>query len=432
MLLAQALNLQFVKPFRPFFFIMVMGSGISSNILHSFPYEAHWLRICSYIMFGFTSSLFAVLQIVSVMNFIQFLRNECWSAYYTLYFKDLRHNVFWGTYPMGLATIINYIYLLASNELADTVHARRLIIAVYVLWWIDFAISLMTAWGISFIIWKKHYYKEEASSYGSNQARMMRENLQSVLLLPVIALVVASSSSGMFTMSSLFREAFNRNIQLMTLTVTALIWFQAILLVMFIISMYLWNLYVNKIPELKAIFTMFILIGPMGQGSLGCLLLSNNISIYITTCYPLVPTDSLDSRIVKLSVAWAFKVFGILISLSLIASGIFFTIMSFVSAASYFNTAASSGGGPKIHQFHIGWWAITFPLGTMALGTNEFFRQYNPYVPMGAFKVISCIYSVMCIGSTIWCLIGSLVLYFPQFIQKLSPIEEMSDLEKLV
>ncbi|SCU94807.1 LANO_0E08218g1_1 [Lachancea nothofagi CBS 11611] len=408
-----------VDEFGPFWFVTVMGTGISSCILHSFPYSARWLRICSYIMFAIACLLFISLLSALALNLAFRIHKRTLRDFAREYFFDNTHNVFWGTLPMGFITIINYIFQLAEREFKGKPVANHLVILVYVLWWVNAALSLSSAWGISFCLWLKH------SRYWANEdadpvKKAMRQQLQSVLLLPVVPLVVLSSSSGIFTMSDLFLANTNRNVQLLTLGVTALIWFNALLLTVLILSTYTWNLYVNKIPPVRMIFTMFLVVGPMGQGSYGILLFTDNIKKYIEQYYPSVLADG-EIHLISVAVQWSFKVCGIILGLLLISNGIFFTLLSFAAIISYANTLKTSNAGFRISDFHKGWWAITFPMGTMALGTNELFQQYNPYVQISAFRVVSAIYAVLCIGSTIICILGCIWLYHRPVLAFLSP-----------
>ncbi|CEP61884.1 Ssu1p LALA0_S04e02872g [Lachancea lanzarotensis] len=401
---------QALDDFSPIWFVTVMGTGISSNILHSFPYSARWLKICSYIMFCLASLLFLSLLGILASVVIRRTRHDGLRSFARLYFFDETISVTWGTLVMGYITINNYIFQLVENELKDQKSVTHgLVIFVYVQWWITVMLSLGSAWGITFCIWLKNSRYWDCTDPMPHH-RNMQHRLQSTLLLPIVTLVVVASSSGIFTMSKQFVEHTSRNVQLLTLGVTALIWFNALLLVVLVASTYIWNLYVNKIPPIGMIFSMFLVVGPMGQGSYGILLFTNNIKQYIELYYPLSVADG-EAYLVSMVVKWSFKVCGIVLALLLIANGIFFTFVAFAAIVSYGYTLRNSHTGPKISTFHKGWWAMTFPLGTMALGTKELYEQYDPYVPISAFRVVSTIYSILCVASTLVCLVGSIWSY---------------------
>lgn len=404
---------RFLGQFDPYLFIFVMGTGISSDILYSFPYPAYWLRICSYIMFSIASLLFISLQFMFILHIIYFTRKYSMRQYFDKYFRNLSKNIFWGTYPMGLVTIINYL-----NNLSNHFHfkghyilARNMIRLVYVLWWYDIIISVFIAWGVTFIIWQNYYFHDGLGEWKYEHEKMAAEHLKSVLLLAIIPMIVGTACSSLFTMSELFTLTFNRNIQLLTMIITALIWLHAIIFVFILLFLYFWSLYVFKIPSMSQVFTMFLVLGPMGQGSFGILLLTNNIKLYADQYYhPL--QDNTEYNILLITIPWCFKIFGMIIAMSLLAMGYFFTIISVVAIISYANERDPENNQTRqIYRFHQGFWGATFPMGTMSLGSGELFIQYNKFVPLGAFRVISTIYGVVCILWTLYCLVNTAILY---------------------
>lgn len=231
-------------------------------------------------------------------------------------------------------------------------------IFVYVLWWYDLAVCLVIAWGISFLIWHDYYSLEGIGNHPSYNIKMASENMKSVLLLDIIPLVVVASSCGTFTMSEIFFHAFNRNIQLITLVICALTWLHAIIFVFILIAIYFWSLYINKIPPMTQVFTLFLLLGPMGQGSFGVLLLTDNIKKYAGKYYP---TDNItrEQEILTIAVPWCFKILGMVSAMALLAMGYFFTVISVVSILSYYNKKEienETGKVKRVYTFHKGFW----------------------------------------------------------------------------
>lgn len=401
--------------FEPFSFIMVMGTGMASDLMFSFAYPARWLRICSYIMFAIACLLFIFLQIFALIHMFYYSNKFSWSAYFNHYYRNLMHNVFWGTYPMGLVTIINFLTNLSQvKSIISGKTAENLMIFIYLLWWYDLVVSLFTAWFISFLIWQDYYYYTENYSdkypidIDIDRQNLATKNLKSTLLLNVIPLVVVTASGALFTMTGLFTKTFNRNIQLLTIVICLLVWLHAILFVGILVSIFFWNLYVNKLPKMQQVFTMFLVLGPFGQGAFGILLITNNIKLYVEKYYPLT-TNLNESNLLIITIPWCFKIFGIICAFALLSMGYFFTIISFVSLVSYINTKEQNNKGKHITilHFHKGFWGMTFPMGTMALGSNEVYVQYNQYVPLGAFRVIAVIYSIISIVWVLICLAGS-------------------------
>lgn len=80
-----------------------MGTGIVSILLHDLPYNGDWLYWISVVIFALNVSLFMVFLLFSILRY---------AIYPEIWFAMIRHpaeSIFLGTFPMGLATIINMI-----------------------------------------------------------------------------------------------------------------------------------------------------------------------------------------------------------------------------------------------------------------------------------------------------------------------------------
>jgi hypothetical protein len=84
-------------------FSVTMGTGIVSILLHNLPYNGIWLYWISVVFFAFNVLLFSTFLIISILRYA--IYPERWGVM-------IRHpgqSLFLGTFPMGLATIINMI-----------------------------------------------------------------------------------------------------------------------------------------------------------------------------------------------------------------------------------------------------------------------------------------------------------------------------------
>lgn len=80
-----------------------MGTGIVSILLHNLPYNGIWLYWISVIIFALNVFLFIIFLVISILRY---------TIYPQIWFAMIRHpaqSLFLGTFPMGLATIINMI-----------------------------------------------------------------------------------------------------------------------------------------------------------------------------------------------------------------------------------------------------------------------------------------------------------------------------------
>lgn len=84
----------------PALFSINMGTGISSILLHNFPYPARWLEYLGIIVFVLNIVIFVVLLVLTVARFVMF--RGLWSAIS----KHTVAGMFWGCFPMGFVTIV--------------------------------------------------------------------------------------------------------------------------------------------------------------------------------------------------------------------------------------------------------------------------------------------------------------------------------------
>ena len=80
-----------------------MGTGIVSILLHNLPYNGAWLYWLSVVIFALNVLLFNLFLFISILRYIVY--PEIWSAM----IHHPTQSLFLGTFPMGLATIVNMV-----------------------------------------------------------------------------------------------------------------------------------------------------------------------------------------------------------------------------------------------------------------------------------------------------------------------------------
>lgn len=122
-------------------FSVTMGTGIVSILLHNLPYNAVWLYWISVVVFALNVLLFILGCIISVLR-------------YTLYPEILKvmithpvQSMFIGTFPMGLATIINMICFVCVPVWGEWIRYFA-----WGLWIFDAVVSVMTALSLPFLL----------------------------------------------------------------------------------------------------------------------------------------------------------------------------------------------------------------------------------------------------------------------------------------
>ena len=90
-----------------------MGTGIVSILIHNLPYNGIWLYWISVVLFALNVSIFVTFLFLSIVRY---------SIYPDIWVAMIRHpaqSLFLGTFPMGLATIINMIVFVCVPAWGD-------------------------------------------------------------------------------------------------------------------------------------------------------------------------------------------------------------------------------------------------------------------------------------------------------------------------
>lgn len=130
-----------IRNFTPSWFSVNMGTGITSILLHNLPYNGRWLQYISYIIFGLNVLLFVTFLFISILRYIIYPR--IWTAM-------IRHpaqSLFLGTFPMGLATIINMMTFVCVPSWGGEWWK-----VTWAVWWIDAAVSVGCCFSLPFIL----------------------------------------------------------------------------------------------------------------------------------------------------------------------------------------------------------------------------------------------------------------------------------------
>lgn len=134
-----------------------MGTGIVSILLHNLPYNGDWLYWISVVMFCLNIALFVTFTLISIVRYTVF--PEIW----WVMIKHPAQSLFLGTFPMGLATIVNMIVFVCVPAWGDgavklvSIESPTNSINVdlsqaWGLWWIDVVISLTCCLYMPFVM----------------------------------------------------------------------------------------------------------------------------------------------------------------------------------------------------------------------------------------------------------------------------------------
>ncbi|KAK8118607.1 uncharacterized protein PG998_003233 [Apiospora kogelbergensis] len=228
-----------IRNFTPSWFTVAMGTGIVSILLHNLPYNTEWIRWISVGFFALNVLLMVSFTTISVARYV--LYPQIWGVM-------IRHptqSLFLGTFPMGLATIINMTVFVCVPAWGNW--------AAYLawgLWWFDLAISLLCCVSLPFMV--IHLGKTNLAS------------LTAVLLLPIVPCVVAAASGGIVA-----NVLPNPSHVQTTLIASYMSWGIGVFFSVLVLAMYQVRLSNHALPPREAIVSVLLPVGPFGQGGFG-------------------------------------------------------------------------------------------------------------------------------------------------------------------
>ncbi|MCI9874966.1 TDT family transporter [Pseudomonas atacamensis] len=306
-----------IRQFTPNWFAATMGTGVLALALAQLPLAIPGLRAVAEGLWLFNILLFS-------------LFTAAYAARWILFFDEARRifghstvSMFFGTIPMGLATIINGFLLFGLPRWGDGV-----IQLVEVLWWIDVAMSLACGVLIPYMM----FTRQEHSI----------DQMTAVWLLPVVAAEVAAASGGL-----LAPHLTDAHGQLIVLTTSYVLWAFSLPVAFSILTILLLRMALHKLPHENMAASSWLALGPIGTGALGMLLLGGEApAIFAANGLPGVGEIAAGLGLVAGITLWGF--------------GLWWMLMALLITGRYLRDGI---------PFNLGWWGFTFPLGVYSLAT---------------------------------------------------------------
>ncbi|WP_338801212.1 TDT family transporter [Pseudomonas sp. RSB 5.4] len=337
-----------IRQFTPNWFAATMGTGVLALALAQLPVAIPGLH--------------AVAEGLWLFNILLFtLFTFAYAARWILFFDEARRifghstvSMFFGTIPMGLATIINGFLLFGLPRWGEgVIHLAE------VLWWLDVAMSLACGVLIPYMM----FTRQEHSI----------DQMTAVWLLPVVAAEVAAASGGL-----LAPHLADAHAQLVVLTTSYVLWAFSLPVAFSILTILLLRMALHKLPHENMAASSWLALGPIGTGALGMLLLGADAPvIFAANGLPGIGEIAAGLGLVAGITLWGF--------------GLWWMLMALLITARYLRDGI---------PFNLGWWGFTFPLGVYSLATLKLASTLN----LGFFSVVGCV--LVSLLAVMWLIVG--------------------------
>ncbi|MGH8380539.1 TDT family transporter [Pseudomonas sp.] len=341
---------EIIRQFTPNWFAATMGTGVLALALMQIgmdslngPAEAlWWLTIALFVLF---SGLYAA-------RWIMFF-NEARQI-----FAHSTVSMFFGTIPMGLATILNGCLLFGVNRWGEGI-----VPWIEALWWFDVGLALLCGVAIPYLM----FTRQEHSI----------DQMTAVWLLPVVAAEVAAASGG-----QLAPHLVDAHSQFLVLITSYVLWAVSMPVAFSILTILMLRMALHKLPHANMAASSWLALGPIGTGALGMLLLGAEApAIFAANGFG--------------DLGEIARGLGLVAGIVLWGAGLWWLLTAVLITLRYMRH-----GMP----FNLGWWGFTFPLGVYTLAT----LKLGAWLGLGFFQHMGLVLVVALAG--LWMMVSSLTL----------------------
>ncbi|MBO1542052.1 TDT family transporter [Pseudomonas sp. OA65] len=340
--------LEAIRQFTPNWFAVTMGTGVLALALAQWPTQMPGLRALGEGLWLFNTLLFVVFALM-------------YTARWVLFYDEARRifghstvSMFFGTIPMGLATIINGFLVFGLPR-----WGKGVVPVAEALWWIDVAMSLACGVLIPFLMFTRQEHRID--------------QMTAVWLLPVVAAEVAAASGGL-----LAPHLADAHAQLVMLVTSYVLWAFSLPVAFSILTILLLRMALHKLPHENMAASSWLALGPIGTGALGMLLLGNDAPL-IFAANGLPGMGEIAAGL------------GLVAGITLWGLGLWWMLMALLITARYLREGI---------PFNLGWWGFTFPLGVYALTT----LKLSELLGLGFFGVFGAVLVAMLV--VLWLIVG--------------------------
>ena len=339
-----------IRQFTPNWFAATMGTGVLAlalaqvdvPVLHHLA-ESLWLL---------TIGLFVLFTLLYAARWVMFFDEA------RRIFAHSTVSMFFGTIPMGLATILNGCLVFGINRWGEGILPW-----VEALWWFDVGLALLCGVAIPYLM----FTRQEHSI----------DQMTAVWLLPVVAAEVAAASGGL-----LAPHLVDTHTQFQVLITSYVLWAVSLPVAFSILTILMLRMALHKLPHANMAASSWLALGPIGTGALGMLLLGADA--------PAIFAANGLGNLGEIA-----RGLGLIAGIVLWGAGLWWLLTAVLITLRYIRH-----GMP----FNLGWWGFTFPLGVYTLATLKLAN----WLGLGFFHDMGMVLVVAL--AALWLLVTALTL----------------------
>jgi C4-dicarboxylate transporter/malic acid transport protein len=310
----------------PAWFTSVMGTGILAICAFISPLQFPLLRMAGVALFCIDVALFALFTVLLAERLLRrpaTLRESL---------SDAAKAQVWGAPPMACFTVAVGFLRIGTTFLDPA----TCIATAQALWIVGALVSVASAFVVPFLMFTAHELSLE-NTYGS-------------WLLPVVPPIVASVPAA------LLLHTWPLALQSSMLAIAYALLGIGVLLAAILIVIFYSRLLYGKVPQPAFVPTMWLVLGPLGQSIAGFIALGTVAG----DAWPALGGGLLVSGLAYGVVVWGFGTY-------------WFAMAGAVTLRAI-----------ALHMpFTLGWWAFTFPVGTMTAGTYALYALTHAPIFLG-------------------------------------------------
>lgn len=336
-----------VRFFTPNWFAVTMGTGVLALVLAQVATPDSFVMTLARLLWAINIALFSVFTLLYLGRWLLYSQEA------TKIFSHPQMSMFLGTIPMGLATIINGFISFGLPILGNAA-----VDIAYQLWRVDAFLAIACGVGLPLFMFTRQSHQ--------------LSSMTGLWLLPVVAAEVAAASGWIIA-----PYVTDPAQQQMMVIFSMVLWAFSVPVALSLLAILLLRMALHKLPPVALSATTWLALGPIGTGSLGMFLLSQQSRL-------------LASNPIFEPFSHVMTGFGWIMGILLWGFGAWWLLLALGVTCHYLKQGI---------PFNLGWWGYTFPLGVFTLATFKL-AQLTTFPFFSALAIV-----LLILLSGIWILV---------------------------